>query len=236
MPRSPTSTAHSAPLTPRSRPPPPRHTPLTTHTPRPPCRAWGPLLLIPGTVCALALTERGLQAAQNWWLSVWTTATAGAGGLGGWLAGWLGVCAQVPPCSLPPPTPTHYPAHARAAPSPPAPTHPHPLPPILTPIHPPQHTTPCAEGEESVATAKYMGVYFALGLVSLLFQVRRVGRGGWGVRGRVGRPGVHGQVRCSTLSSARACAASIPTRPPPQAHPHPATHPPARRPLRLWLW
>ena len=37
--------------------------------------AWGPALAIPTTVLALALTERGLQAGQSWWLSIWTNAS-----------------------------------------------------------------------------------------------------------------------------------------------------------------
>jgi len=40
--------------------------------------AYGPALVIPSIVLALALTERGLQAGQNWWLSVWTEATTTA--------------------------------------------------------------------------------------------------------------------------------------------------------------
>lgn len=34
--------------------------------------AWGPGLLIPGIILALALGERGLQSGQNWWLSIWS--------------------------------------------------------------------------------------------------------------------------------------------------------------------
>ncbi|WPT17490.1 Multidrug resistance-associated protein 1 [Picochlorum sp. SENEW3] len=37
--------------------------------------AWGPMLIIPSTVLFLAMTERGLQSAQSWWLSVWSTAS-----------------------------------------------------------------------------------------------------------------------------------------------------------------
>ena len=37
--------------------------------------AYGPLMAVPILVLTLAVTERGLQAAQNWWLSVWTEAT-----------------------------------------------------------------------------------------------------------------------------------------------------------------
>ncbi|KAH7620070.1 putative ABC transporter C family member 10 [Nannochloris sp. 'desiccata'] len=40
--------------------------------------AYGPALIIPAIVLALAVIERGLQAGQNWWLSVWTEATATA--------------------------------------------------------------------------------------------------------------------------------------------------------------
>ena len=36
--------------------------------------AWGPLLLVPSTVLGLAITERGMQAGQNWWLSIWSEA------------------------------------------------------------------------------------------------------------------------------------------------------------------
>ena len=35
---------------------------------------WGPMLLIPILVLTLAVTEKGLQSAQNWWLSVWSSA------------------------------------------------------------------------------------------------------------------------------------------------------------------
>ncbi|PRW33949.1 ABC transporter isoform A [Chlorella sorokiniana] len=41
-------------------------------------RAWSPLFWIPLFVLSLALVERGLQALQNWWLSVWSQATADA--------------------------------------------------------------------------------------------------------------------------------------------------------------
>eukprot|EP00887_Chlorella_sp_A99_P003460 scaffold7.g3460.t1 len=41
-------------------------------------RAWGPALWVPAGVLALAVVERGLQALQNWWLSVWSEATAAA--------------------------------------------------------------------------------------------------------------------------------------------------------------
>lgn len=37
--------------------------------------AWGPALVVPIVVLALAVIERGLQAGQNWWLSIWTEAT-----------------------------------------------------------------------------------------------------------------------------------------------------------------
>jgi ATP-binding cassette, subfamily C (CFTR/MRP), member 1 len=37
-------------------------------------QAWGPALIIPIVIVALAACERGLQTAQNWWLSVWSTA------------------------------------------------------------------------------------------------------------------------------------------------------------------
>jgi hypothetical protein len=35
-------------------------------------QAWGPAFLVPGCVLALAVVERGLQASQNWWLSIWS--------------------------------------------------------------------------------------------------------------------------------------------------------------------
>lgn len=40
--------------------------------------SWGPAMLVPGFVLWLCVSERGLQAAQNWWLSVWSEATAAA--------------------------------------------------------------------------------------------------------------------------------------------------------------
>jgi ABC-type multidrug transport system fused ATPase/permease subunit len=45
--------------------------------------AWGPAFLVPGAVLALGLTERGLQAGQNWWLSVWAEAMPGSGSADG---------------------------------------------------------------------------------------------------------------------------------------------------------
>ena len=36
---------------------------------------WGPYFLIPSAVLCLAMAEKGLQAAQSWWLSVWSGAT-----------------------------------------------------------------------------------------------------------------------------------------------------------------
>ncbi|KAI3434886.1 hypothetical protein D9Q98_002940 [Chlorella vulgaris] len=41
-------------------------------------RSWSRAWLIPLAVLTLVLTERGLQAGQNWWLSVWSEATATA--------------------------------------------------------------------------------------------------------------------------------------------------------------
>lgn len=35
---------------------------------------WGPRLILPIVVLSLAMTEKGLQSAQNWWLSVWSSA------------------------------------------------------------------------------------------------------------------------------------------------------------------
>jgi ATP-binding cassette subfamily C (CFTR/MRP) protein 1 len=40
--------------------------------------AYGPALIIPSIVLVLAVTERGLQAGQNYWLSIWTEATTTA--------------------------------------------------------------------------------------------------------------------------------------------------------------
>ncbi|EFN56982.1 hypothetical protein CHLNCDRAFT_143584 [Chlorella variabilis] len=40
--------------------------------------SWSPFFLIPIVVLTLGITERGLQAGQNWWLSVWSEATAAA--------------------------------------------------------------------------------------------------------------------------------------------------------------
>jgi len=40
--------------------------------------AYGPAFIIPSIIFSLALTERGLQAGQNWWLSIWTEATTTA--------------------------------------------------------------------------------------------------------------------------------------------------------------
>lgn len=37
--------------------------------------SWGPLFLVPLSVLMLAMGERGLQAGQNWWLSIWSSAT-----------------------------------------------------------------------------------------------------------------------------------------------------------------
>ena len=34
--------------------------------------SWGPAFLVPIAVLSLALIERGLQAGQNWWLSIWS--------------------------------------------------------------------------------------------------------------------------------------------------------------------
>ncbi|KAL4446696.1 hypothetical protein ABPG77_007940 [Micractinium sp. CCAP 211/92] len=41
-------------------------------------RSWSPLYWIPILVLTLGLTERGLQAFQNFWLSIWSEATAAA--------------------------------------------------------------------------------------------------------------------------------------------------------------
>ena len=35
---------------------------------------WGPRLMIPTLILSLAVAEKGLQSAQNWWLSVWSNA------------------------------------------------------------------------------------------------------------------------------------------------------------------
>ncbi|KAL3155586.1 hypothetical protein ABBQ38_010843 [Trebouxia sp. C0009 RCD-2024] len=37
--------------------------------------AWGPFFAIPIFMVTMALTERGLQVGQNWWLSVWSNET-----------------------------------------------------------------------------------------------------------------------------------------------------------------
>lgn len=38
--------------------------------------AWSPYLLVPSIVLGLAISERGLQVTQNWWLSVWSGASS----------------------------------------------------------------------------------------------------------------------------------------------------------------
>ncbi|PSC76242.1 multidrug resistance-associated 1 isoform X1 [Micractinium conductrix] len=40
--------------------------------------SWSPAFIIPLVVLTLSMVERGLQAGQNWWLSVWSEATAAA--------------------------------------------------------------------------------------------------------------------------------------------------------------